>query len=716
MSNAFITKLQAMSLDELAAYSTTMKTSAKGTTELLNMSLADLQAYSANLSDTIDYNTTVIQQTQRKQNIIANRILLSQSTSDGYRREIVNNNNRLLAYNTQHKQIVENNKIIDQNIEKYKNLIEEDTGKIRAFNNLIGGLQIKASSIETSLERSTFEGKAKYYSTLYTDYMVAEALYNDCINSTIELNSVYSASVKMEEEAYSKLFSSADDILSTTTDLTRLYKDKVEIHSTLTSRIIKEVLYTNAYNSTTASITAISGLFEIATLFSNYNQLQVAKQKNTESYNTAYTYYTTLANTNNTISGATSAGWKSLMETLSSTESNINSNMSNTSNSILASLAANEIIWISTANAAVDINDITTSTLDAYVTLAKSSLKYNSTLNDDANIRLVTNTKEYIQNMSDYAENVNTSNYILSSINTDSNVDIAIVARKISIIPKVRKGLMSTYNNAIEYSTIMSNKYEEEINNYNYYSKIYDSTSKNIVEVNDLITDNITSTYNTIARLNTLSTMLDTVTINMAAYDIESKINYNMQEMAAMKYREAYVVSKRMDATKIYENCVLTQVDKVSGTTIIPAAVDLAVDSIAIAYSNLNTINTFLNRFNSVYYDYTSHIDNLYTISTLVGYKVETYSTLTTYKQQSYLNPNDVFAANALTDVETSLRGLTSLVETSSLILTTSQSIADNHKLDFMKSYVSIFPGSEVQRTELAISSFLEAGYKMPSQ
>lgn len=717
MSNAFIRRLEGMSMDELTSYSKTVSTlDAKENTDLLKMSLADLQAYSTSLADRIDYDTMRIQQSQRQQNIIANRILLSQSTSYGYRKQIINNNNHLLAYNTQYREILQNNSTVDGNIEIYKTRIDDNIVAIKGFNNLIGGLQIQASSISTNLQGSSFEEKAKYYSSLYMDYMVAEALYTDCVNSTIQLNSVYNTSVKMEEEAYSNLLSSADDVLKTTTEITRLYKDKVIIHSTLTNSKIKEVLYTNAYNSTTAGVTAVKGLFDIATLFNDYNELAVAQQKNMQSYSTAYSYYTTLDMTNNTISGATSAGWLSFMSTLSSTESTINANMSNTSNSINTRIAASEVIWISTANAAVDINDVTTSTLDGYFTLAKSSLTYHSILSDDANTRLVNNTNAYLQNMSDYTDNVNTSNYIVSSINVGSNLEAAMIITKMNKIPQIRKTLLSTYTRAIEYSTIMKSTYEAETNDYNYYSDIYDSTSKNIVEVNTLLTDVTTSTYNTIATLNTLSTMLDIAGINMEVYTIESEINYNMEELEAMKYRQAYIISKRLDATKIYENCVMKQVQQVPGTIIIPAAVNLAADSIAIAYTNLNTINTFLNRFGSIYNNHAAHMDNLYNISTLVGNKVETYSSLTTYKQQSYLNLNDTFAAKSLTAAQTTLERLTSLVENSTLIFKASQSVIQNDKINFMNNYVNTFPASEVTRTESTISSFLEAGFLMPTQ
>jgi len=716
MSNSFITKLQAMSVDELTAYSKIVPTSIKGNAELLKMSLADLQAYSTSLIHSIQYNTTVIEQSQRQENIIARRIMLSQSTSYGYRREMINNNNILLAYNAQYAQVLANNKTVDQTVQTYKNLIEEDTVTIKTLTNLIQGLQIKSSSISTSLQGSSFEERAKYYSSLYIDYMVADALYTDYTNSTIQLNSIYNDSLNLEEEAYSTLLRSADDVLSTTTELTELYRDKAAIHSTLTSETINEALYTNAYNSTSAGLTALNELFEIATLFSNYNELVVAQKKNMESYNTAYTYYTTLNTTNDTISGATSAGWLSLMATLSDTESTINMNMSNTSNSILTRLDENEIISISTAKAAVDINDFTTSTLKAYVTLAQSSFEYNSTLNEDANTRLVNNTNKYIENLADYTKNVNTSNEIFSTINADSDLDTDVIIRRIRMIPEIHNNLVSTYNDSIEYSTLMNNTYEKSMADYKYYLDIYNSTSKNIFDVNVLLTDNMASTYNVIATVNTFSTILDITNIDMEAYDIESKISYTMEELAAMRYRYAYVVSKRVDATKIYENCVLTQVKKVSGTITVPAAVNLAVNTIATAYTNLNTVNTFLNRFGSIYYNYTAHMGNLHNISTLLGNKVETYSSLTTYRQESYLNPNDISTANSLTTAQITLDGLTSLVENSSLILATTQSIIENDKLNFMKSYLNTFPASEVIQTESTISSFLEAGYLMSSQ
>jgi len=717
MSNTFITRLEGMSIDELTSYSKTVSTlDIKENTDLLKMSLADLQEYSASLEDRIEYDTMRINQSQRQQSIISNRILLSQSTSFGYRRQVINNNNRLLAYNTQYREILQNNSTVDGNIEIYKSRIDEDTTIIKGFNNLIGGLQIQANSISTNLEGYSFEEKAKYYSSLYIDYMVAEALYTDCVNSTIQLNSLYDESVKMEEEAYSNLLSSADDVLTKTIDISRSYRHKAVLQSTVTNDTINEALYTNAYNSTTAGLNAISSLFEIASLFSNYNSLVLAEQKNMQSYSTAYKYYTLLGDTNNTISGATSAGWLSFMSTLSATESTIYINMSNTSNSIITSLEKNEIVWVSTANSAIDINDVTESSIQNYAILAESSFQYYSTLNAEAEVRLLANTEAYLENISTYNGYINTSNILLSSMIATSSLESTIVASSRAVRARIRENFVSSYKHSIEYSTLMTDLYKSSLDDYNYYSEIYDSTSKNIVEVNTLLNDVTTSTYNTIATLNTLSTILDIASIDMEVYDIERQINYNLEELAAMQYRQAYVISKRVDATKIYENCVLTQVQKVPGEIIIPAAVNLAADSIAIAYTNLNTVNTFLNRFATIYNNHSAHMENLYTISTLVGNKVETYSSLTTYRQQSYLNLSDTFAANALATARTTLERLTSLVETSSIILKASQSVIENDKINFINNYVNTFPASEITRTESTISSFLEAGFLMPSQ
>lgn len=721
MSNTFITQFQRTSIEDSKSYSKTLSTPVKGTTELLSMSLTDLQAYSTTLADTILHNTMVIQQNQRKQSIIANNIILSQSTSYGYRYQIINNNNRLLAYNTQYAEVLENNSTIDGKIEIYTRRINDDTSKLQGFKNLIGGLQIQACSISTTLNGSSFVDRAKYYSSLYINYMVADSLYNDCINSTIELNSAYDESVKIEKEAYSDLVIRADDILTKTTELTRLYKEKAVVQSTVTGHRINEALYTNAYNSTTAGLNAISSLFEIASLFSNYNSLVIAEQKNMESYSTAYKYYTLLDGTNNTVSGATSAGWLSFMSTLSATESTITAKITNTSNSIINSLAKNETIWVSTANAAIDTNNITESSLQIYATLAESSFQYYSTLNGYANTRLLANTNEYLANMSSYNGYVNTSNSIISSMIAASTLESTMFASELDMRARIRESFVSTYKHSIEYSTLMTDIYTSSVDNYNYYSEIYDSTSKNIVEVNTLLNDTMTSTYNIIAKINTFSTILDIATMNVNIFDIESRIHYTMEEMAAMQYRQSYVISKRMDAKQIYENCVLTQVQQTQTqtpitTTIIPAAVNLAVNSIATAYINLNTVNLFLNRFDSIYYGYTTHIGNLCNFSTLIGNKAKVYSSLTTYRQQSYLNPDNVSIASALTDAQTKLEELTSIMENSSLMLSTSELTIQNDKLNFMNIYVNTFPAPEIIQTESTISSFLEAGYKMSSQ
>jgi len=705
-----ITQLQDMSTDDLLRYSQVLSTQmgvstiVKTNPELLAMSSYDLQAYSTTLTDTIAYETKVIEQTMRQQTILATRISQSQSTSYSYRRQILNNNNRLIAYRFNYNQVVNDNSTVFGHIDEYNTLIQTDMDKIRAFKNLIGGLEIEASSISTTLGGTSFNTKARQYSTLYMKYMLADSIYQNCLTSTAKISSLYDSNVIAEKQALFNLNSTANVVLSTTTRLTDLYKDKVRIHSNLTKNRIDEILYTSAYNSTVMGLTAISSLYEVAALFSTYNNLVKAEDENMKSYNTAYNYYTALGATNNTISGATAAGWRSLMDIYSGRESTIELQMSNTSNAITGMLDSNSITWLGVAAAAVDINTATENSLRSYLTLAQQSFADYSTSNDDANTRFTSRTTAYQRNYSNYISNVNASNYMMSNISV-SNLDVERLIQEIEMIPSIREKLVRKYEDSIKFSTVMTSTFINETSSYTYYSTLYDSTSKSIKLLNELLTDNKTSTYNIIAKLNTLSTIIDTNTMNIAGYTIEGEINYTLEDLAAMQYRQTYAISKRIHATQIYEGCVVTQIQKS------PMAPNLDVQPIATAYNNLNTVNTFLNTFATIYRDYDNHMVNLYNVSTLIGNQIETHSTLTTYRQISYLNPSDSRMADDVITTATALEGLGSLVEVSSLKLATSQRILTNDKLTFMQNYVNTFPVDEVQDTETSISTFLKAGF-----
>jgi hypothetical protein len=271
------------------------------------------------------------------------------------------------------------------------------------------------------------------------------------------------------------------------------------------------------------------------------------------------------------------------------------------------------------------------------------------------------------------------------------------------MIPSIRAELLRKYDSYIEYSTIMTSTFIDETSNYIYYSTLYDSTSKSIPLLNLMITDNKTSTYNTIAELNTLSTFIDVNTMQTAGYTIEGEINYTLEDLAAMKYRQTYAISKRIHATQIYEDCVIKQIQKS------PVAPDLNVEPIAIAYNNLTTVNTFLRTFDTIYNDYDNHMVNLFNVSTLIGNQLETHSALIGYRQIADLNPNDSSAVNQVTTAATALQGFGQLVAVSSLKIATSQRILNNDKTIFMQNYVNTFPASEIQEAETTISTFLKA-------
>ena len=648
-----ITQLENMSTDDLIVYSKILLTNLESPTiektnsELLIMPLDDLVTYSTTLTDTIAYETKLIEQTMRQQTILATRIGQSQSTSHGYRREIINNNNRLIAYKFNSNQVSEDNSTIYGHIDDYIQLIIEDTDKIKAFKNLIGGLEVESSSISTNLGGASFSDRAKYYSTLYMDYMIADALYVDCITSTAKITTLYNSAVEREKLTLFNLNSTGSVVLSTTTKLTDLYRDKVVLHSNFTKNRIDEILYTSAYNSTVLGLTAISSLYEIAELFKTYNTLVKDEDENMKSYNTAYQYYTALGTTNNTISGATAAGWLTLMNTYSGRESTIELQMTNTSNTITAMLESNTLMWLAIASGAVNINTDTEAFLQRYLTLAQQAFAEYSTSNDNANTKLTSVTSAYRRNYSNYFSNVNTSNYIMSTVSLNSmrptgaiNKDAEIMIQKMRMIPSIRAELVRKYDGYIEYSTIMTSTFIDETSNYIYYSTLYDSTSKSIPLLNMMIADNRVSTYNTIAELNSLSTLIDVNTIQTAGYTIEGEINYTLEDLAAMKYRQTYVISKRIHATQIYEECVVRQIQKS------PLAPDLNVEPIAIAYNNLTTVNTFLKTFDDIYSDYDNHMVNLFNVSTLIGNQIETQTALTTHRQMANLNPNDTDAVN----------------------------------------------------------------------
>ena len=280
---------------------------------------------------------------------------------------------------------------------------------------------------------------------------------------------------------------------------------------------------------------------------------------------------------------------------------------------------------------------------------------------------------------------------------------------------------MSSYNGYMYISSILKAQAEEAEAIRSTYASYYDSSMRAADDLRSRIRNIDTQIFTNDAILFSQSSILNSELINLAGFDATLKTSLNDQEAASYMYRESFCREKRLAIQTNYEVLVLGAVQQASTMTgqqralapnaiINPIPVDLTQPAIQSVYQKLSNLNTFLTNMTNIYSAYDTQTDNLTNLSTSIGVKDSTYSTLKWYAEKAYYTSTmDMDLKRHVAQAEFS--GTQNNYNTVLGAYAAQQGTIAAAKETFSTTYVTFFTPAEIYTHNTTISSFILQGY-----
>jgi hypothetical protein len=341
--------------------------------------------------------------------------------------------------------------------------------------------------------------------------------------------------------------------------------------------------------------------------------------------------------------------------------------------------------------------------------------------------------KKYNSTLNSYSSFYESSLIGLTYIRSRNREDTDIITdqrlkrdTETSKIPYLRKTYDDSVNSTRTYiraSSLYTGIAKTELDNMSTISSFYVSTyqvvkrlRERIMDLSGIIRDNDRQIFEH-------SSILNSENINLETFGVQIKKNVNTQERAAYEYRETYCREKRVELDKKYETQVLAAINAADTetkrlqtanptATITPVTVNLNAVNVVNAYTPLNTIDTFLLYFDTVYTAYDNQSVNINNLSTSIGAKYNCWSTLKVYDSDNYYsNPRIPSIQNKVTNLNTDFSAAKGVVSGKLDIYNNKQNNIKTVKADFLTSYATIFTDAERVTQDTTISSFIIDGY-----
>jgi len=683
--------------------------------DLKSWPIEDIQRYSTVVGTVVLNQMSTITVNSKEVSEYETRISEKESIIESIDKDILQNYNSIISYNVRSVNVTKFNNEIDSTVQNYLDMKKDIDNEINVYYDLIK--EIDKSKLDLQEKGDTsFELAARHYSTLYVEYLVLDNLYKNYEHSTTILSSMYEKSKIDEQKSLSYMQLCADNVLSTTVKLNKIYDDGESIQSRLTQYKIDEIKYTYAYSSTTAGLIQLSTLYDTAILFDTYNNLVSTNTSVSSNYINALNNYNATLRYNTRISGTTADGWFLLASTLADKNVKLENQISLTSNAINTQIPISQTRWIQASDAAVDIGSKSISSLRDYLSTSDANLTYYSSMYSDGSSTMRKSAVNYTLYNTFYVSTVagsnDTMNKIQNTINTYGNDQTGIdeTTARIEVLREEYTALTSSVVGNITYSTAMGREYVNATEEFIKYSTLYYSTANQRIELNSSLIQNESSIYGTISVMNTESTIVDMENIKLRIYDTEMATHLLIGDVQSFKQRELYVVSKQVNAQTYYDMCVLENVknNKSSETN-----VNMNTSTINLAYKNLTVIQEFLDTFDSVYKTYDNHMVNLLNLSTSINQEKNAYSDYSSNKDLVNLYPND---SNMFRSLENSsntyIKAKLDSAQTKKNLIPTKNAIYVIRN-DFIDRYMKTFPLDEISQTESTITSKWNEGVRM---
>ena len=703
--------------------------------KIKQMSLADLKTYSFTVSSAIAEKTASIEKSKVVQNQYEYLILNSQSTITGFNYELLQTDNAIMA------KLVQKNKFQDENV-AYDSTILFYTARVDEQNKIIddtvlniSSLTRESSEIDKYIEEtnSVYISSAVGYSSLYMVYTAKDIIYKKCLDDTNATRVALGNAIINEAVSLKRFEDSTKAVIMKSAEVSSIYLEGTQIQSTLSEYKIQETNLAAALVSTNVGITALSSIYETSVLNQQYYQLLSTQSGFMGNYTTAKVVYDTALSrsqadpTNTSLTTATSMAEQRLYAiNTSKTQADVRVAAAQR----IVNGATNDCYAVSLAAAegAIQLELQNSSTFQGYKDFSIKQVKYFSTLYEIAKVDIVSSIAAVESYNNFYNSSMAGSNALMTTINNDissiagEQATINALSLTISSLYDQHSEYTSTYSGHIVYSSLMKKKVEDATTNIILYKSLYEETraevdvkSKRLDVIEKSIDDNNT-------QINTLSSILEMEQINVRKYNKDITASFNMEELSAYKYRETFVRLKKADAQKYYEACVLDEVQKTSTQnaelkeqagnapfTLRP--ININSDTINLAYTNITTINNFLNTFSDIYTLYSIQNSNLDTMSISINNKQNEYALFVENSNKLRIDPNNMnliqtvlASKKSLNDIDYNTNKIINEIE-----LTQKQINAAKDK--FLVTYQQIFVSKDIIENENTISSFLIRGF-----
>jgi hypothetical protein len=698
-------ELRAMSFEQLAAYGSTVSTS------------AGLEQSTINGNELLFSQYDILSQ-------------ISQSTIDGLGIEIATNNADFNADIAALNILTRQSTIDYSTLGNYDSTISTQQAIMYLSQSTIEGLNDELSTLNStfSLEDEEYISSARGYSTLYYYYEglkqqlvnKIEFVYGDeeaakqvLENANREIQyytlqsggskgfvGLVSSAILAEADAFNNYLVSTATWKSVSEQLSTLNDENIAINSTITQYVIDEAEAEQEYLSTVLGVSTLSSLYKAAKASEDYAFALSSLTIKAEAYADAlltfdqadYAYTNSLPSgaqgggktpkkggaASGAASGANSALWAArsmAQQALQAAEAEKDA----------ASQYANTLQTLAEV-AETDLYDVTLYALEQTVMnrirqidrLESQRLSTMEGLTNWSSIyeRATTDYTVYDGLLSQYSTLYDSSiigNSTLQGLADADNAEIGALQQQadgysaaIATLDREYDENLSSMAGWSTLSSIYMEQYWSSIYGLSTLSSIYYNLGESITEWNNSVSDrHITNIRNRIDYF-LYSSIRNSEIINLEVYDTQVKDNINQEERFAYVYKNTYCRERRLIYQDNYKNAVMGAIETASNATrdalatarltdpnatVIPTPVNLTAPNVMTPYNKLDSMNTFLNTFTNIYSAYDTQTSNIDALSTNVGHKKEAWSTFSYFNDKEFYSMINETNPDVLSDV-----------------------------------------------------------------
>jgi hypothetical protein len=700
--------------------------------ELQQMDLPSLKAYAAQVSTTIGHETSTVAAAQVVQSQYDYLILTSQSTINGISYEITTNSNLIIAADVRSNALVRSNITLDSTMALYNSTIVGQTKIINAADAQMSTLITESAGITSSLIQSdqNFASSAKYYSSLYTNFVGKDLLYQACITNITNTSTLLSNAIITQKKSYDNWQTSSAFTVAKTAELTQLYAASNAIQSSLTQYKIDEATATRNLTSTNSGIQAVSSLYATSLINQQYYQTLSTQTGVLDLYTAAYSTFqaaAVLSNASPTNTLVTTAATmaQQRLSTLSVVKDQVTAQRTQLQGLVTGAVSDTYATQLKMAQDAVQLEIKNISTFQTFANSSIAAVTYFSTLYETA-ARQVTSSMAAVSTFSSFYESsVTGSNVFMQKAAADSvsiasqQAQVDAISLALSSLNKEYEGYTSSYNGFMKVSTMMTAEVARAQADLITYSSLYESTNKTIAEYTVKRAEVDTKIASNATVIRTQSTILEAESINALKYRNQIDASVAMEENSVFMFRETYVRQKLQSAQQYYDACVLSQVQATStqngnlktqagSSTVTPIPININTATINNANTILNNITAFLNTFTTIYSNYTTQVTSLLDVGKSISQQSAMFSNVTAAANAFATDPNQG-AAFSNVQAEYIGRQAATLQLQKNVELTQGQ--INTAKIAFLTTYRQTFTSVEIINNESTISSFLIKGF-----